>query len=305
MAYEILFMGTPEFSVPVLKSLKSKHKIIAVFTQPPNRKARGQKISKSPVHLEAEKLKIPVRSPQNLDNDTEFKFFEESRVKFVIVVAYGQIIPERFLKIKNLVFLNIHASLLPRWRGAAPIQRAIMEMDQQTGISIMKIVQKLDAGPYMMQKSVSINIKDNYLSLTKKLSEIGSKLILEALKLFEKNETKFVDQDDNLATYAKKITKKEAKINWNDTAQKLIAKINGLSPYPGAWFMHKDSRIKIIEAEASSMQGTKGEVLTNDLVIGCHKNSIKINLLQKEGKKTLNTKSFLAGYKINKGELLL
>ena len=180
-----------------------------------------------------------------------------------------------------------------------------MEMDQQTGISIMKIVQKLDAGPYMMQKSVSINIKDNYLSLTKKLSEIGSKLILEALKLFEKNETKFVDQDDNLATYAKKITKKEAKINWNDTAQKLIAKINGLSPYPGAWFMHKDSRIKIIEAEASSMQGTKGEVLTNDLVIGCHKNSIKINLLQKEGKKTLNTKSFLAGYKINKGELLL
>ena len=290
MAYEILFMGTPEFSVPVLKSLKSKHKIKAVYTQPPKKKSRGQKISKSPVHLEAEKLKIPVRSPQNLNNDTEFKFFEESRVKFVIVVAYGQIIPERFLKIKNLVFLNIHASLLPRWRGAAPIQRAIMEMDQQTGISIMKIVQKLDAGPYMMQKSVSINIKDNYLSLTKKLSEIGSKLILEALKLFEKNETKFVDQDDNLATYAKKITKKEAKINWNDTAQKLIAKINGLSPYPGAWFMHKDSRIKIIEAEASSMQGTKGEVLTNDLVIGCHKNSIQINLLRKEGKKTLNTK---------------
>ena len=304
MAYEILFMGTPEFSVPVLKSLKSKHKIIAVFTQPPNRKARGQKISKSPVHLEAEKLKIPVRSPQNLDNDTEFKFFEESKVKFVIVVAYGQIIPERLLNIKNLVFLNIHASLLPRWRGAAPIQRSIMEMDKQTGISIMKVVQKLDAGPYMMQKSVSINTRDNYLSLSKKLSEIGSKLILEALKSFEKNETKFVDQDDKLATYAKKITKKEAKINWNDTAQKLIAKINGLSPYPGAWFMHKNSRIKIIEAEASSIQGNKGEVLTNDLVIGCQKNSIKINLLQKEGKKALDTNSFLAGYKINKGELL-
>ena len=304
MAYEILFMGTPEFSVPVLKSLKSKHKIIAVFTQPPNRKARGQKISKSPVHLEAEKLKIPVRSPQNLDNDTEFKFFEESKVKFVIVVAYGQIIPERLLNIKNLVFLNIHASLLPRWRGAAPIQRSIMEMDKQTGISIMKVVQKLDAGPYMMQKSVSINTRDNYLSLSKKLSEIGSKLILEALISFEKNETKFVDQDDKLATYAKKITKKEAKINWNDTAQKLIAKINGLSPYPGAWFMHKNSRIKIIEAEASSIQGNKGEVLTNDLVIGCQKNSIKINLLQKEGKKALDTNSFLAGYKINKGELL-
>lgn len=305
MIFEILFMGTPEFSVPILKSLNSKHKIKAVITQPPKKKARGQKILKSPVHLEAEKLNIPVRCPQNLDNDTEFSFFKESNVKFVIVVAYGQIIPERFLKIKNLLFLNIHASLLPRWRGAAPIQRSIIEMDKETGISIMKIVKKLDAGPFMMQKSVSINTTDNFLSLTKKLSETGSNLILEALQSFEKNEIEFVDQDNKLATYAKKITKKEAKINWNNSAQKLITKINGLSPYPGAWFMHKDTRIKIIGAEVSSVQGNKGEVLTNDLVIGCQNNSIKINLLQKEGKKVLNTKSFLAGYKINKGELLL
>ena len=304
MSYEILFMGTPEFSVPILKSLNSKHKILSVYTQPPKKKSRGHKILKSAVHLEAEKLKIPVRSPQNLDTDIKFKFIEESKVKLVIVVAYGQIIPERFLKIKNLIFLNIHASLLPRWRGAAPIQRSIMEMDTETGISIMKIVQKLDAGPYMMQKSVNIKKTDNFFSLSKKLSEIGSKLILEALNIFEKNETKFVDQDNKLATYAKKITKKEAEIDWNDTGQKLIAKINGLNPYPGAWFIHKDSRIKIIEAEVSNIRGKRGEVLTNDLVVGCQNNSIKINLLQKEGKKVLDTKSFLTGYKINKGELL-
>ena len=304
MSYEILFMGTPEFSVPILKSLNSKHKILSVYTQPPKKKARGQKILKSPVHLEAEKLKIPVRFPQSLDNDIEFKFIEESNVKIVIVVAYGQIIPERLLKIKNLIFLNIHASLLPRWRGAAPIQRSIMEMDTKTGISIMKIVQKLDAGPYMMQKSVGIKTTDNFLSLSKKLSEIGSNLILEALNIFEKNETKFKDQDNKLATYAKKITKKEAEIDWNDTAKKLIAKINGLNPYPGAWFMHKESRIKIIEAEVSNFKGKKGEVLTNNLVVGCQNKSIKINLLQREGKKVLDTKSFLAGYKINKGELL-
>ncbi len=304
MSYEILFMGTPEFSVPILKSLNSKHKILSVYTQPPKKKARGQKILKSAVHLEADKLKIPVRSPQNLDNDIEFKFIKESNVKLVIVVAYGQIIPERLLKIKNLIFLNIHASLLPRWRGAAPIQRSIMAMDTETGISIMKIVQKLDTGPYMMQKSVTINKTDNFLSLSKKLSEIGSNLILEALNIFEKNETKFVDQDNKSATYAKKITKEEAEIDWNNTAQQLIAKINGLNPYPGAWFMHKDSRIKIFEAEISKIRGNKGEVLTNDLVVGCQNNSIKINLLQKEGKKVLDSKSFLAGYKINKGELL-
>ncbi len=305
MSYEILFMGTPEFSVPILKSLNSEHKILSVYTQPPKKKARGQKILKSAVHLEAEKLKIPVRYPKNLDNDIEFKFIEGSNVKFVIVVAYGQIIPERLLKIKNLVFLNIHASLLPRWRGAAPIQRSIMEMDKETGISIMKIVEELDAGPYMIQKSVGIKTTDNFLSLSKKLSEIGSSLILEALNIFQKNETKFVNQDNKLVTYAKKITKREAKIDWNDTAQKLIAKINGLNPYPGAWFMHKDTRIKIIEAELSNMQGNSGEILTKDLVVGCQNNSIKINLLQKEGKRVLDTKSFLDGYKIDKGELLI
>ena len=305
MTLKIIFMGTPEFSIPALRALNSKYEVLSVYTQSPKKKLRGQKIIKSPIHLEAEKLKIPVRFPEKLNNEDEYKFIKESKVKLVIVVAYGQIIPTKFLEIKNLIFLNIHASLLPKWRGAAPIQRSIMEMEKETGISIMKIVPKLDAGPYMMQKSVSINEKDNHFSLSKKLSEVAAKLILDALLIFEKKEIVFKDQDEKLATYAQKIDKKESEIDWNTPAKKLIAKINGLSPYPGVWFKHNGKRIKIIEAEISEKQGKKGEVITDDLVIGCQDKAIKIILLQKEGKTILKTKSFLAGYKIVKGDMLI
>jgi methionyl-tRNA formyltransferase len=202
------------------------------------------------------------------------------------------------------MFINIHASLLPRWRGAAPIQRSIMEMDKETGVSIMKIVPKLDAGPYMIQKKVNINSKDNFLSLSKKLSEVGAKLIIEALSLIKKKETIFTVQNEKYVTYAKKISKSESEIDWNETAQKIISKINGLNPYPGVWFKHKGNRIKILDAEISENLGKKGEVITNDLIIGCQDKSIKINLLQKEGKTVLNAKSFLAGYKIVKGDIL-
>tara|TARA_Y200000002_G_scaffold281727_1_gene235778 strand:+ start:180 stop:1097 length:918 start_codon:yes stop_codon:yes gene_type:complete len=305
MTSKIIFMGTPEFSIPALQSLNLKHKIKSVYTQPPKKKSRGQKIIKSPIHIEAEKLKIPVRFPKNFNNDSDYEFIKSTDVNFVIVVAYGQIIPEKFLNIKNLIFLNIHASLLPRWRGAAPIQRSIMEMDKETGISIMKIIPKLDAGPYILQKRTNINPKDNYLSLSKKLSKIGAELILESISLFEKNKIKFKDQQDKFVTYAKKISKEESEVNWNENAEKLIAKINGLNPYPGAWFNHNGKRIKILEAQLSDNQGKAGEVLTDDLVIGCKDKAIKINLIQKEGKVVLDTKRFLTGYKIVKGEMLV
>ncbi len=304
MASKIIFMGTPEFSIPTLQILNLNHDIKSVYTQPPKKKSRGQKIIKSPIHIEAEKLKIPVRFPENLNNDSDYEFVKSSDVNFVIVVAYGQIIPEKFLNIKNLIFLNIHASLLPRWRGAAPIQRSIMEMDKETGISIMKIVPKLDAGPYVLQKSTNINPKDNYLSLSKRLSNIGAELILESISLFEKDIVKLTDQQDKFVTYAKKISKKESEIDWNENAKKLIAKINGLNPYPGAWFKHNGKRIKILEAELYDNQGEIGEVLTDDLVVSCNDKAIKINLIQKEGKAVLDANSFLAGYKIVKGEIL-
>ena len=194
---------------------------------------------------------------------------------------------------------------MPKWRGAAPIQRSIMEMDKETGISIMKIIPKLDSGPLMLQKSISIEEKDNFKSLSNKLSELSSNLILDALSKFEKNQVQFKDQEDKFATYAKKIDKKESLIDWNQPAKNLIAKINGLNPYPGAWFEHKGVRIKIIDAIISSDRGKKGEVLTNDLTVGCSDKSIKIISLQKEGKKITDAKSFLAGYKISKGEILI
>lgn len=178
-------------------------------------------------------------------------------------------------------------------------------MDKESGISIMKIVPKLDAGPYMIQQKVNINSKDNFLSLSKKLSETGAKLIIEALSLIKRKEIIFKEQNEKKVTYAKKISKSESEINWNETAKKIIAKINGLNPYPGVWFKHNGNRIKILEAEISEHLGKKGEVITNDLVVGCQDKSIKINSLQKEGKTVLNAKSFLAGYKIIKGDILI
>ena len=305
MSSKILFMGTPEFSVPILRNLNLNYEIVSIFTQPPKKKYRGYKLLKSPVHLEGEKLNIPVRFPDKLDNEKELDFLKNTEAKYVIVVAYGKLIPDKFLKIKNLLFLNIHASLLPRWRGAAPIQRSILEMDKETGISIMKITSKLDAGPVMLQENLIINSEDNFQSLSIKLSNLGSKLIFNALNLLEKKEAFFKEQDENLASYAKKISKTESEIFWSEKAKKIIAKINGLNPSPGVWFRHKGNRVKIIRADLVNIKGPAGKVLSDDLIIGCKDKAIRIKKIQKEGKKILDTIDFLKGYKINKGEMLL
>tara|TARA_B110001452_G_scaffold248875_1_gene235967 strand:- start:1304 stop:2224 length:921 start_codon:yes stop_codon:yes gene_type:complete len=305
MPFKLIFMGTPMFSVPILKLLNStKHEIIAVYTQPPKKKSRGQKIEESPVHLESTKLNIPVRYPESLDNDKEFNFIKNAGIHVVIVSAYGQIIPKKILDIPNIIFLNIHASLLPKWRGAAPIQRSIIEMDKETGISIMKIVPKLDAGPYMLQEKFKIEEKDNYSTVSNKLSILGAKLINESLNLLSKGEYKFIPQNESKKTYAKKVDKKESEIKWNIPAKNLIAKINGLNPFPGVWFKHKNTRLKIIQAVETDKSGKEGEILDDKLTIACRRNSIKIILIQKEGKKILSVKDFLTGYKIKKGDIL-
>ncbi len=305
MSLKILFMGTPEFAVPTLKSLnKSEHKILSVYTQPPKKKFRGQKFKESPIHALSKKLNYPVRYPKNLLNNDEYNFIKNLSPDVVIVVAYGHIIPENILNIPNITFLNIHASLLPKWRGAAPIQRSIMERDNETGVTIMKIVSKLDAGPYLLQEKVKLDKNINNENLTLKLSKIGSKLIIKALNLISSGEAKFIDQDESKSTYAKKIKKEESKIDWNMSADKLIAKINGLNPSPGAWFEHKSNRIKIVEAVKVNLNGKIGEVLDQSLVVGCKQQSIRILQIQREGKKTLKTSDFLKGYEILKGEFL-
>lgn len=292
-------MGTPEFSVQTLEVLsKSKYQIKCVYTQPPKKSSRGQKIKPSAVQLISEKLGLETRSPSTLNNDQEFEYFKSLNAYIVIVVAYGKIIPKRYLSLPQKGFLNIHASLLPRWRGAAPIQRSIMSQDEETGISFMKIEEGLDEGPYMKQIKIKIDNTITTKKLSEKLSLLGAEKIKDCLRLIENGEAKFVKQNNKKAFYAKKITKTEAKINWNEKATSIVAKINGLNPSPGAWFEVNKKRYKIWRSEVSELNGKPGIILDKKLTIACKEKSIRIIEIQKEGKKKLSIDEFLKGTQI-------
>ena len=298
-------MGTPEFAINTLdKLIKEGHKVIRVYTQPPNKKQRGQKILKSPVHYAAEKLKLNIKTPNNLNDDEDFLFFKNSKIDIVVVAAYGKIIPEKFLRLPKIIYLNLHASLLPKWRGAAPIERSILNLDNETGVSIMKIVAKLDEGPFMIQKKITIEKNTTKGELEQKLSFIGANAIIEALKIIANGDVKFIEQDHSKSSYAKKIEKIELKINWKDKAENIIAKINAFNPKPGAWFFYKEDRIKILNAIETNLKGKPGEILDNEMTIGAGQNSVKILKLQKEGKSVLSSKEFLQGNKFQKGTKL-
>lgn len=299
-------MGTPNFSVPFLKSMyQNGYPICAVYTQPPKKSNRGQKINKSPVQILAENFNLNIRSPNFLNqNEDELKYFKSLNVDIVIVVAYGQLIPKEFLNLSKHGFINIHASLLPKWRGAAPIQRAIMNLDKKIGISVMKIVEKMDAGPTMLSKEIKLNNNINAEDVSNQLSKIGSEVIPDCLDLIETDKAKFIEQDCNKATYAKKISKDEAKILWDEDALKIIAKINGLYPNPGAWFVFQGERHKILKAKLSDLDGEPGKVLNNNLHIACRTKSIKIEEVQRQGKKRQKTAEFLLGSKIKKDLVL-
>jgi methionyl-tRNA formyltransferase len=306
MSFKIVFMGTPSFSVPILKAINdSNHKIIEVYSQPPNKKNRGLKVQNSAVHDYAEKLNISVRCPVKLDEESEINHLKKLKPDLVVVVAYGKILPEKLLNIKNLIFLNVHASLLPRWRGAAPIQRAIMKGDKETGISIMKIVPKLDAGPVLIQSKFSIDKEINYEQISEKMSNLGAKLIIDALELIKDNKANFTPQDESKVVYAKKIEKIESKINWNESAEEIIAKIRAFYPNPGNWFELNGARIKIIKALEVERTGKVGAVIDdNKMIIACKKNALQILELKKEGKNLMKANEFLKGNKIKIGQIL-
>ena len=302
MALKIIFMGTPDFAVPILKSINdSNHNILGVYTQPPNKRNRGQKIKPSPIHQYSDQAKLKVRHPHTLDSEDELKYLKNLNPDVVVVVAYGKILPSKLLNIKNILFINIHASLLPKWRGAAPIHRSIMNLDDETGISIMKIVPKLDAGPVMLTAKVKIKKETNFEDLSKKLATLGSKMILESLDLLENDKAKFKPQNENEVTYAKKITKEEAKINWNADAKFIIAKINSLNPNPGTWFEFFGKRVKVIKAIEIKEMGKPGMIINKDFTVACSKNAIQILELQKEGKQKMKAKEFLTGNKLEIG----
>ena len=300
-------MGTPMFAVPILKSLyQNGYSISAVYTQPPQKSNRGHKINKSPIQNMCETLSLNFRTPKDLkDNIEEYEFLKELNADLAIVVAYGQIIPKNFLTLTKKGFINIHGSILPKWRGAAPIQRSVMNLDQETGISIMKITEKLDSGPVSNIYKIKLDNNQNSQEISEKLSELAAEKILNDVDNILEDKVTFFEQDHSKATYARKIDKKEGQLKWNDDAQNIIGKINGLFPIPGAFFNFKGERYKILKAEIGNGVGKMGEVLSDKLEIACNNNqSIKILEIQRQGKKTQKIGEFMLGSQIKRGSII-
>ena len=300
-------MGTPLFSVPILKSLyQNGYSISVVYTQPPQKSQRGQKINKSPIQGISETLKIDYRTPSSLKNNKEeYNYIKELDADLAIVVAYGQIIPKEYLNLVKKGFINIHASLLPKWRGAAPIQRSIMNLERETGISIMKIGEKLDTGPICNSYKIKIMDNDNTETISEKLSALAAEKILDNIDEILEDKINFEEQKHDDASYAPKIEKIEGQIKWNETAENIIAKINGLYPNPGAFFIYKGERYKILSANLASGSGEIGEVLDDYLEVSCgNKKSIKVLEIQRQGKRPQNISEFMLGSQIKKGSKL-
>ena len=306
MSKKIVFMGTPEFSVKILKSLyQNGYPISTVYTQAPKKSNRGLKLTRTPVHKISELLNIEVRTPITFkNNNDEYEYLKKLDPDLCIVVAFGLIIPEKFLNLSKKGFINIHASILPKYRGAAPIQRAIMNLDKKTGISIMKITSKLDAGPVSNTYEIDMKSHYNYEIVSEKLSSLASEKILDEIDNIMEDKVDFRNQDDDKASYAKKIGKSESKINWNMSADKILGIINGLYPSPAAWFNYNGERYKILEAEVSDTSGETGVVLDDFLKVGCESKSINIKRIQREGKNPQKVGEFMLGSKIKKGSIL-
>ena len=297
----VIFMGTPDFSVPVLKALMTKHEVICVYTQPPRPAGRGHQTTPSPVQVEAEKNGIMVRYPVSLKGDLEQEMFELLKPDVAVVCAYGLILPKRILNAPKMGCINVHASLLPRWRGAAPIQRAIMAGDKESGVTIMQMEAGLDTGDMLLSESTPIGPDTTAGELHDKLSEIGASLIL---KVLDKYPTP-VHQPFDGVTYAEKIKKSECLIDWNMTADALNAHIRGLTPFPKAYFFHNNERINVLKTTVLSETTDKktGTVLSDDLKVACGLGTVlKLEILQRAGKRPMSVDDFCRGYKINIGD---
>ena len=289
----VVFMGTPTFSVgPLQAVLEAGHEVVAVYCQPPRPAGRGQQVRKSAVHDFAERAGLQVRTPKSLKSADEQQAFAALQAVVAVVVAYGLILPKPILDAPKLGCINIHASLLPRWRGAAPIQRAIMAGDAETGITIMKMDEGLDTGPELMTERQPIFPDDTSATLHDRLSAQGAELIARTLAVI--GTIKPVPQPQTGATYAAKIDKSEARIDWTRPAAEIDRKIRGLSPFPGAWCEFDGERVKVLNSVVADAVGEPGEYL-GDLTVGCGVGAVKITELQKAGKRPSNTAEYLRG----------
>jgi methionyl-tRNA formyltransferase len=305
----LAFLGTPEFAVKSLAELVAAgHEIAAVYAQPPAPRGRGQQVRPSPVQAFAESLGLPVRTPGSMRDPDEIAAFEALGLDVAVVVAYGQILPRAVLEAPRFGALNLHGSLLPRWRGAAPIQRAIMAGDKVTGVQVMRMSEGLDEGPVLLSETTPIAPDDTAGRLAERLSSIGAGLLPRALAALERGAAHETPQPADGVTYARKITPAEARIDWRRPASEVDGHIRGLSPFPGAWFMAPSQgedrgavRVKALLSRLEAGSGAPGEALDDGLLIACGEGAVRLLQVQREGKGVQDASTFVRGFPVPRG----
>ena len=308
----VIFMGTPDFAVPSLEKIHKEYHLLSVYTQPPKKSGRGLRTKLNPIHEISNDYNLPVKTPQNFKSFDIIEEIKNLKPDFIIVVAYGIILPKTVLDIPNFFCLNGHASDLPRWRGAAPIQRAIEAGDKTTAACAMIMEETLDTGPVIAKKKINILNKDTASSLHDKLSKLTANVLIESMDKIIQNKYKSIKQKITGITYANKITSNDTLINWSQNNEEILRKLRSLSSWPGGWTYHNQNRIRIHEAKKIEFSVGKENIKPGEFIgyssngspiIQCGSNSfLEITQIQKEGKKKMNSQDFLRGYKINIGD---
>ena len=300
---KIVFMGSSEFAIPSLKALlEDKREILAVYTQPPRPAGRGKKLKNVPLAEYALTKNITIHQPLNFKESNIVETLKNYEPDIIIVISYGLLLPAEILSIPKLLCINVHASLLPRWRGASPINHSIFSRDDFTGISIIKMVEELDAGPILNEKKIALTNKKNYGDLYSELGQLGAEVLLDTLERPSLKQMR--EQDSSKVTYAPKIKKEDTKIDFNKSALEIEAKIRGLAPSPGAWFNYRNERLKIFKANIIEGSTSPGEIVGPNFVIGCGQNLIEVLEIQRPGKSALKVEDFLKGWRIKKGDFV-
>lgn len=304
-ALRLVFMGTPEIAVPALSDLlKAGHEVICIYSQPPRPSGRGHRVTPSPVHNYAQEKDILVRTPENFKSPEAIADFASLNADVAVVMAYGLILPIAILEAPRLGCINIHVSLLPRWRGAAPIQRAIMADDDETGVTIMQMDEGLDTGAILRQDRVQIVPETTAESLHDELAQMGAASICKTLIALTSGEIEPSPQPQDGMTYAAKITRDEGHLDWRSTAIDIERAIRALNPWPGTWFEHDGDRIRILSAQVVDGKGRAGEIIDSNGSIACANGAIKPLIMQRPGKSAMDAESFLRGYDLPVGTIL-
>lgn len=308
---KVVFMGTPDFAVPVLEALIKNHQVVAVVSQPDKPKGRGKKLQPTPVKAVAEANNIPVYQPERIKDDEFTDFLEKIEADIYVVVAYGQLLSQRILDIPKYGCVNVHGSLLPKYRGAAPIQWSIINGEEKTGVTIMYMVKKCDAGDMILKKEIEIEPEDTYETLHDKMAPVGADALIEALDLIEKGQVNAEKQEDSLSCYASMITRDMGIIDWSKTSGEIKNKIRGFNPVPAAYTNYGEDILKIFKADIIEGydNGEIGEILAVDkkkgFVVKTGDGAVMVTEIQAKGGKRMNCADYMRGHEIKIGEILM